>query len=329
MSDLKLVFAGTPAFAASHLQALIDAGHDIVAVYTQPDRAAGRGKKLQASPVKQLAEKHGLPVFQPLSLKDPVEQQTLAGLGADLMIVVAYGLILPQAILDTPGLGCINVHASLLPRWRGAAPIERAILAGDAHTGVTIMQMDVGLDTGDMLYRLETAIEPDDDRVSLEQRLATLGQQALLYCLQSERHFKQLLTAAVKQDDSLSTYAHKLDKSEALIDWQTGAEQINRCIRAGIGRHPAFTFLGNERIRFLKATSCPGKPQADPGTIIGHHKNGQGQTVIKIACGDGSLQLENLQMAGKNPMSAGDILNARRALFAIGEQFTSQAPELE
>ncbi|ALO44711.1 Methionyl-tRNA formyltransferase [Pseudohongiella spirulinae] len=327
MSDLKLVFAGTPAFAASHLQALIDAGHEIAAVYTQPDRAAGRGKKLQASPVKQLAEKHGLPVFQPPSLKDSEEQRKLAELDADLMIVVAYGLILPQAVLDTPRLGCINVHASLLPRWRGAAPIERAILAGDSQTGITIMQMDVGLDTGDMLYTLKTPIKPDDDRVSLEQRLATLGQQALLHCLQSSQSFSELAAHAQKQDDNLSTYARKLDKAEALIDWQASSEQINRCIRAGIGRHPAFTFLGTERIRFLKATCCPDTSPATPGTIISHDKNSQGQAFITIACSDGTLQLESLQLAGKNPMPVGEVLNARRAMFAIGEQFTSQTPD--
>jgi methionyl-tRNA formyltransferase len=327
MSDLKLVFAGTPAFAACHLQALIDAGHEIVAVYTQPDRAAGRGKKLQASPVKQVAEQHALPVYQPLSLKDPTEQQKLAELVADLMIVVAYGLILPPTILETPRLGCINVHASLLPRWRGAAPIERAILAGDTQTGITIMQMDAGLDTGDMLYTLETPIQPDDDRASLEQKLATLGQQALLHTLQSSQNFKQLAARAETQDDSLSTYARKLEKSEALIDWQAPAEQINRCIRASIGRHPAFTFLGADRIRFLKATCQQGGTQHVPGTIIGHNKNRQGTPVISIACVDGILQLENLQLAGKNPMSAGDVLNARRAMFAVGEQFTSHTPD--
>lgn len=327
MSDLKLVFAGTPAFAASHLQALIDAGHQVIAVYTQPDRAAGRGKKLQASPVKQVAEKHALPVFQPLSLKDPAEQQKLAELGADLMVVVAYGLILPQAILETPDLGCINVHASLLPRWRGAAPIERAILAGDTETGITIMQMDAGLDTGDMLYTLKTPIQPQDDRESLEQKLSALGQQALLHSLQSSQHFRQLAARAEKQDDGLSTYARKLEKSEALIDWQASVEQINRCIRASIGRHPAFTFLGPERIRFLKATCLQGQIPQTPGTIIGHDKNKQGKPVISIACTDGILQLENLQLAGKNPMSAGDVLNARRAMFAIGEQFTSQLPD--
>ncbi|MEX2335529.1 MAG: methionyl-tRNA formyltransferase, partial [Pseudohongiella sp.] len=227
---MKLIFAGTPAFAATHLGALIEQGHDIVAVYTQPDRAAGRGKKLHASPVKVLATQHNLPVLQPASLKSPEAQAELAAFKPDLMIVVAYGLLLPKAVLDTPRFGCINVHASLLPRWRGAAPIERALLAGDNETGVTIMQMDVGLDTGDMLYKLSTPLSDDDDRQQLEDRLAILGCEGLLHTL---HHFASLRDHAEKQDDALSTYARKLEKSEALVDWQASSIDISRTIRAG------------------------------------------------------------------------------------------------
>ncbi|HDZ08675.1 methionyl-tRNA formyltransferase [Pseudohongiella sp.] len=315
---MKLVFAGTPAFAASHLSALIAHGHEIAAVYTQPDRASGRGKKLHASPVKALATEHQLPVVQPASLKDPDAQAALAALAPDLMIVVAYGLLLPKAVLDIPRFGCINVHASLLPRWRGAAPIERALLAGDSETGVTIMQMDVGLDTGDMLYKLSTALTDSDDRQQLEDRLATLGCQGLLYTL---AHFDALREHAEKQDDALSTYARKLDKAESQIDWRAGAADIARTIRAGIGRQPAYSLLDGERLRLLRA-SCSEADQAGdaaPGTILpGHDRN-----VLSIACTDGVLDVSELQLPGKNPVSVRDIRNSRPALFAAGKRFSS------
>lgn len=321
MSNLKLVFAGTPAFAASHLQALLDAGHHIAGVYTQPDRAAGRGKKLHASDVKQVAESHQLPVFQPATLKDPTAQAELGSLDADLMIVVAYGLLLPQAVLDTPRLGCINVHASLLPRWRGAAPIERAILAGDTKTGITIMQMDIGLDTGDMLYTLETGVDDQDDRVTLENRLAALGAKALLHTL---AHYPALAASASKQDDSLSNYARKLEKSEALVNWQESAIQINRTIRAGIGRHPAYTFLAGERIRFLRATADSSTSMsAPPGTILGQQKSADGSIAMQIACTEGVLNLMEIQLPGKNPVPVHAVLNSRRELFAPGQRFSA------
>ena len=331
MSKLKLVFAGTPAFAAGHLQALIDAGHNIVAVYTQPDRAAGRGKKLQPSPVKQVAQQHQLPVFQPASLKDTDAQRELSALNADLMVVVAYGLLLPQAVLDIPRLGCINVHASLLPRWRGAAPIERAILAGDKQTGVTIMQMDAGLDTGAMIHKIETPIYADDDRQTVENRLADLGCRALIHTLEN---FDSLASSAEPQTNDGTTYARKLEKSEALIDWSQTADEINRSIRAGIGRNPAYTFINGERIRFIRAQVLSGKQNQSPGTILGTvelvdshapENVAQGQSVksLRIACRDGELALQQVQLPGKNVMSVTDLLNARRAMVESGKQFSS------
>jgi len=324
---MKLVFAGTPAFAATHLSALIKQGHDIVAVYTQPDRAAGRGKKLQASPVKLLATQHNLPVLQPASLKDPEAQTVLAAFEPDLMIVVAYGLLLPKAVLDIPRFGCINVHASLLPRWRGAAPIERALLAGDSETGVTLMQMDVGLDTGDMLYKLSICVSDDDDRQQLEDRLARLGCQGLLYTLDN---FTQLRSRVEKQDDTLSTYARKLDKSEALIDWQARSVDILRTIRAGIGRQPAYSFLDGERLRLLRATCCEADMATDvlpgtalPGTIVKSPDKG----ALTIVCADGVLSVTELQLPGKNPVSVRDIMNSRPTLFAAGKQFNNGDPD--
>jgi len=221
MKKLRICFAGTPAFAAAQLQALLQAGHQVVAVYTQPDRPAGRGKKLQASPVKQVAQEHNLPVFQPSSLKPIEEAEALAALDIDLMIVVAYGLILPKTILEVPRLGCLNVHASLLPRWRGAAPIERALLAGDKVSGVTIMQMDEGLDTGAMLDRETVQIEASDNRIDLENKLQIAGQTALVRTLGDLEAYQ---SAAEAQNDEDSNYAAKLEKSEAFIDWRRSAD---------------------------------------------------------------------------------------------------------
>ncbi len=342
MSSLKIVFAGTPEFAARHLQALLGSHHKILAVYTQPDRAAGRGNQLQASPVKQLSEQNNLVVMQPASLKDPETQKKLASFNADLLIVVAYGLILPQAVLDIPRLGCINVHASLLPRWRGAAPIERALLAGDKETGVTIMQMDAGLDTGAMLSKASTPIRADDDRMSVETRLADIGSETLLNCLD---RLAELLRNAEQQDDHLSTYARKLDKSEALIDWQQPAEQIGRQIRASIGRSPAYSFLQGERIRLLRAmplaksASVQSGAQSEvqsraqsrdqlgaqskkqlapqPGTIVEVTRD-----TLTVACKDSLLQVSHLQLPGKNVLPVRDVLNSRSALFAAGAKFS-------
>ena len=229
MNKLKLIFAGTPDFAARHLAALLSSDHEVVAVYTQPDKPAGSGQKLTASPVKELALAHELPVYQPASLRKEEAQAELAALGADLMVVVAYGLILPKAVLDTPRLGCINVHGSLLPRWRGAAPIQRSIWAGDAETGVTIMQMDVGLDTGAMIRKVSCPIAADETSASLYDKLAGLGPQALVDTVNAMAAGN---TAAEAQDDALANYAEKLSKEEARIDWSMEAVAIERCIRA-------------------------------------------------------------------------------------------------
>ncbi len=312
---MRLIFAGTPGFAARHLEALADSDHTVVAVYTQPDRETGRGRRTRPSPVKQVAEARQLPVYQPATLRDPGAVATLAGHGADLMIVVAYGLILPQAVLETPRHGCLNVHASLLPRWRGAAPVERAILAGDRETGITIMQMDAGLDTGDMLYRVRTPIHDDDTRETLEHRLTELGCEALLYTL---AHYSDLSVRAEPQDDGLSTYARKLEKSEALIDWNETATGVSRRIRAGVGRLPASADRGDLRIRLLEAQVLEGSPREHrtPGTIAATGRDG-----IDIICGDGVLRLTRLQLPGKKPTPVRDVLNARHALFEPGLRF--------
>lgn len=226
---LRIIFAGTPDFAARHLDTLLSSRHQVVGVFTQPDRPAGRGNKLTPSPVKELALNHQLPVFQPASLRPEENQRLVADLKADVMVVVAYGLILPQAVLDMPRLGCINVHGSLLPRWRGAAPIQRALWAGDAETGVTIMQMDAGLDTGDMLYKLSCPISPEDTSASLYNKLAELGPQGLLATLE------QMASGTLvpeKQNDAQANYAEKLSKEEARLDWSLSAAQLERCIRA-------------------------------------------------------------------------------------------------
>lgn len=321
-NSLRLIFAGTPDFAAQHLEALLNAGHQVCAVYTQPDRATGRGKKLKPTPVKAVAESHDLPVCQPTSLKDETELERLRDWQADLMIVVAYGLILPQAVLDTPRLGCLNVHASILPRWRGAAPIERAILAGDAESGVTIMQMDAGLDTGDMLYTKATPISLHDTRETLEAKLLHLGQESLLYTL---ANLDLLKSQARIQDDKHSTYARKMEKQEAAINWSDPCEIIDRQIRASIGRNPAYTFMGDLRIRVLVASFEQYEPDdvIEPGTIISITRNGKKVESVDVVCGAGLLRIKQLQLPGKNAMSVHDVLNARQQAFEPGNQFSS------
>ncbi len=251
MSPLRVVFAGTPDFAASSLAAVLDSEHEVVAVYTQPDRPAGRGRKLTPSPVKQLAQGHGLPVYQPASLKDADAQAELAALNADVMVVVAYGLLLPQAVLDTPRLGCINVHASLLPRWRGAAPIQRAIEAGDSASGVTIMQMDAGLDTGAMLYEVRTPITSRTTGGDLHDRLAIQGANALVNVL--DQLDSDSLEATPQPEEGV-TYAAKLSKAEAELDFTQSAEQLARKIRAFNPWPVAWCTLGNDRLRLLMAS---------------------------------------------------------------------------
>lgn len=315
MSKQRLCFAGTPEFAADHLACLIEDGQEIAGVYTQPDRPAGRGKKLQASPVKKLAEQHGLHVLQPKSLRTADAQDELRALDPDLLIVVAYGLILPQEVLDIPRHGCINVHASLLPRWRGAAPIERALLAGDEVTGVTIMQMDAGLDTGPMLCKSAVDIAPDDDRVSLTEKISTTGQAALLDTL---REFAQRSKDAQDQDDSLSTYANKLEKQESLLNWELPANRLDLVIRATAGRFPAYSFIAGQRIRIIKAALCNKDQSGQPGTIVNADRAG-----ALVACGEGALLIERVQLPGKKPCAVSDLLNARSEVLVPGGRFTS------
>ena len=307
-SPLKVVFAGTPDFAARHLQALIDSDHEVVAVYSQPDRPAGRGKKLQASAVKQLAVTHEIPVFQPQSLKTSEEQAHLASLNADVMVVVAYGLILPTAILETPRLGCLNVHGSLLPRWRGAAPIQRAIWAGDESTGVTIMQMDEGLDTGDMLLKMSIPIESSDTSASLYEKLADIGPQALLDTLAQ----LESLNPEVQNNDD-ANYAQKLSKAEARIDWTLSAEQLARNVRAFNPWPVAFFELEAGPVKVWQATVVENGTSKPPGTILRADKNG-----ISVATGQGELLISNLQLPGKKALSAADILNSRKDWFEPG-----------
>jgi methionyl-tRNA formyltransferase len=307
MSDpLKIIFAGTPEFAATALAALFTTSHQVVAVYTQPDRPAGRGRKLQLSPVKQLALERGIEVRQPAKLKDPAEQAALRELGADLMVVAAYGLLLPQAVLDAPRLGCINIHASVLPRWRGAAPIQRAILAGDEESGVTIMQMEAGLDTGPMLHILKTPILRDDTGGSLHDRIAELGARALLESLDG---IAEGSLVPQPQDDALATYANKLDKQEALIDWSRPALEIGRQVRAFNPWPVAQCDFQGRVMRIWRA--CPFDralpEEVQPGAVLDADKAG-----IDVATGDGVLRILELQMPGKRAMTAADFLNAHR-----------------
>ncbi|MBE5253223.1 methionyl-tRNA formyltransferase [Mixta mediterraneensis] len=308
-APLKIIFAGTPDFAARHLDALLASEHQVVGVFTQPDRPAGRGNKLTPGPVKVLAQANGIPVFQPKSLRPEENQQLVADLQADVMVVVAYGLILPKAVLAMPRLGCINVHGSLLPRWRGAAPIQRALWAGDTNTGVTIMQMDVGLDTGDMLYKLACPITDEDTSATLYDKLAQLGPQGLLDTLAQ-------LTAnsihPVKQDEALANYADKLSKEEARLDWQLSAAQLERCIRAFNPWPMSFFIIDEQPVKVWQASVLP-HINRQPGEVIQADKQG-----IQIATAEGVLNLLRVQPAGKKPMSAHDLLNSRREWFEPG-----------
>lgn len=310
--SLRIIFAGTPDFAARHLDALLASEHQVVGVFTQPDRPAGRGKKLMPSPVKTLAMEKAIPVFQPVSLRPEENQQLVADLNADVMVVVAYGLILPKAVLAMPRLGCINVHGSLLPRWRGAAPIQRALWAGDAETGVTIMQMDVGLDTGDMLYKLACPITAQDTSATLYNTLAELGPKGLLETL------AQLASGQAspeKQDETRVTYAEKLSKEEARLDWSLSAAQLERCIRAFNPWPVSYFTVDEQPVKVWQASVIDAPASAEPGTILDADKQG-----IRIATADGVLNLEMLQPAGKKPMAARDLLNSRREWFEPGSR---------
>ncbi|KKO45980.1 methionyl-tRNA formyltransferase [Arsukibacterium ikkense] len=308
--SLRIIFAGTPDFAARHLQALINSDHQIVAVYSQPDRPAGRGQKLQPSAVKQLAMQHQLPVYQPKSLKKAEAQAELAALNADVMVVVAYGLILPLAVLQSPRLGCINVHGSLLPRWRGAAPIQRAIWAGDQQTGITIMQMDQGLDTGPMLSKVRCDIGATDTSASLYERLAGLGPKSLLDAL---AQLPALQAQAQAQNDSEACYAEKLHKDEGLLDFTKSAEALSREIRAFNPWPASYLQLPQGTVKIWQASWYSTDHRAAAGDIVAASKKG-----IEIACADGVLVLTTLQPPGKKPMAAADFLNGRADWFAVG-----------
>ena len=300
---LRIVFAGTPEFAVPALRACAARG-EVVAVYTQPDRPAGRGRQVQMSPVKQAALEIGLPVQQPLNFKSEEALDLLRSHAADLMVVVAYGLILPQAVLETPRLGCWNVHASLLPRWRGAAPIQRAIAAGDTVSGVCLMQMEKGLDTGPVLLQLKTPIGPKDTGGSLHDRLSQLGAEVLRDGLTLARAGMTLQAEA--QPEAGVTYARKIDKAEAKLDWALSAKTLADQIRAFNPWPVAETELQGERVRVYQAqvvTEDSGKP---PGTLLAAGKAG-----IDIACGQGALRLLALQRDGGRVQSAAEYLNAR------------------
>ena len=322
-TPLNIIFAGTPDFAAKHLQALIHSHHNIVAVYCPPDKPAGRGKKLTSCATKLLALKNNIVVEQPINFKQVEDQQHLAKYNADIMVVVAYGLLLPEVILNTPKLGCVNVHGSILPEWRGAAPIQRSLEAGDAETGVTIMQMDKGLDTGDMIITSRCKIDKTDTSASLYEKLAALGPNALLETLEimsspefdAKRH-------NIVQDNNLATYAHKLTKEESELDWQLSADALDRKIRAYIP-WPIAQFTFNEfkenaepkqlKIRVLKASEAAYEGDVPPGTIIQTDKSG-----ILVATTHGALKIETLQLPGKKPLSVKEVLNGRAHWFAAG-----------
>jgi methionyl-tRNA formyltransferase len=301
---MNLVFAGTPEFAVPALKALLDAGHRILAVYTQPDRPAGRGRKLGVSAVKSFALEHSLRLHQPLTLKSETEAATLRALDPDAMIVIAYGLILPSSILTTPRYGCINVHASLLPRWRGAAPIQRAIEAGDANTGVTIMQMDAGLDTGAMLAMAQTPIGVDDNAASLHDRLAALGGQLLVDTL------AQLARGAIvphAQDNAHATYAAKLNKQEARLDWNADAQLLARRIRAFNPWPVAHTTIDGQTLRLWHAQADNGTPaEQPPGTVLGADAD-----ALRVQCAIGVLRITRLQLEGGKVLDAPTFLNGR------------------
>ncbi|MBU0689086.1 MAG: methionyl-tRNA formyltransferase [Gammaproteobacteria bacterium] len=307
---MNIIFAGTPQFAASALAALINTEHKVLAVLTQPDRPAGRGMQLTASPVKQLAVEHGISVLQPTSLKSEAVQQMLAELKADVMVVAAYGLILPAEVLHIPRLGCLNIHASLLPRWRGAAPIQRAILAGDAETGITIMQMDVGLDTGDMLFKYPCPITEIDNAQTLHDKLADIGATGIVKALQLLESDK---VHPEKQDDSKACYAAKLNKQEALIDWNQKAVDLEKAIRGYFPFPVAHTVFNGTAIKLMRAHNGP-EDTASPGTILAVNK-----MEIVVACGQGTLALEVLQKPGGKPLPVAQFVQGFP--LKVGDRF--------
>jgi methionyl-tRNA formyltransferase len=302
MSDTRVLFAGTPEFALASLQALTGSGIVPLAVLTQPDRPAGRGKRLTASPVKQFALEHGIEVLQPATLKDPDTVARVAAFAPDILVVAAYGLILPQSVLDIPTKGCLNVHASLLPRWRGAAPIQAAILAGDAETGVSLMAMTAGLDCGPVYVEERIAIGPDDTAGELHDRLAVLGGEMLV------RHFDAIVNGALQaeqQDDALATYAPKIGKQDARLDWREPAEALQRRVRAYNPVPGAFFLLDGAPVKCWRAGVVACSDEAAPGDVLSADRDG-----IVVACGRDALRLDSLQRPGKRPVTAGEFSGA-------------------
>jgi methionyl-tRNA formyltransferase len=308
---LKIIYAGTPEFSVPALETLIHSGHEIIGVYTQPDRPSGRGQRLHESAVKITALKYNLPVFQPKSLRDLQAQEALKNLQPDIIIVAAYGLILPKAILESPKYGCINIHPSLLPRWRGATPIHRPILTGEKETGVTIMQMDEGLDTGAMLYKLSCLIGPKDNFKTLHDKLAHLGAESLMYVLD---HIENLTPEY--QDNSLACYAQKISKTDAELDWEKNAEDLERMIR---GFYPAYSYIDGQMVKVWEAAVIikNNNIKNPPGTILQSNHTG-----IEVLTGHNILNLQKLQLPGGKILTAREILNSRANLFAVGKIFS-------
>lgn len=303
---MKLIFAGTPEFAAIALQAIVAAGHEVVLVLTQPDRPAGRGMALQPSAVKKVALEHGIEVFQPLTLKDAEAQAKIAAVGAEVMVVAAYGLILPQVVLDLPRYGCINIHGSLLPRWRGAAPIQRALLAGDAETGVCIMQMEAGLDTGPVLLRGAFPIEASDTTATLHDRLAALGATLVVEAL------GKLPLPAEPQPAEGVTYAHKIEKAEALIDWSKSDAELDRHIRAFNPFPGAQALFGGQTVKIWQAR--PIEAVGENGTILAIDRS-----ILVVACGKGALAIGELQKAGGKRLPVQQFLAGHP--LKVGDRF--------
>ncbi|MDE2439766.1 MAG: methionyl-tRNA formyltransferase [Betaproteobacteria bacterium] len=307
---MRLIFAGTPEFAAQALSAIVDAGHEVALVLTQPDRPAGRGMSLQPSAVKKVALESGIEIFQPLTLKNEAAQAKIAATGAEVMVVAAYGLILPQAVLDMPRFGCINIHASLLPRWRGAAPIQRALLAGDAVTGVCIMQMEAGLDTGPVLLRGEFPIEANDTTATLHDRLANLGARLSVEAL------GKLPLPAEPQPVEGVTYAHKIEKAEAVIDWSKSAIELDRHIRAFNPFPGALASFGGQTVKLWRAVPVEGKGEIGAVLAVDRHQ-------VIVACGEGALSVTELQKAGGKRLPVQQFLAGHP--LKVGDRFDIRA----